>query len=90
MHQFSSHLHSVLPANGAPVVRQRTGRLKELYNDYVRERTLRTWKFWIVSSQATVANWVNWINSIICISAWTDIRAIIEFLQFNCIGGQHG
>lgn len=40
----------MLPANGAPVARQRTGRLKELYNDYVRERTLRSWKFWIVSS----------------------------------------
>lgn len=44
-----SHLQSVLPANGAPVARQRTSRLKELYNDYVTERTLRNWKFWIVS-----------------------------------------
>lgn len=46
---FCSHLQSVLPANGAPVARQRTSRLKELYNDYVTERTLRNWKFWIVS-----------------------------------------
>lgn len=43
-----SHLHSVLPANGAPVARQRTSRVKELYSEYVRERTLRNWKFWIV------------------------------------------
>lgn len=44
-----SHLHSVLPANGAPVARQRNGRVKELYTEYVREQTLRSWKFWIVS-----------------------------------------
>lgn len=46
---FFSHLHSVLPANGAPVSRQRTSRVKEMYNDYVREQTLQNWKFWIVS-----------------------------------------
>lgn len=44
-----SHLHSILPANGAPVSRQRTGRVKELYNEYVHQRTLQNWKFWIVS-----------------------------------------
>lgn len=44
-----SHLHSVLPANGAPVSRERTGRVKEMYNDYVRFRTQESWKFWIVS-----------------------------------------
>lgn len=46
---LSSQLHSILPANGAPVSRQRTSRVKELYYDYVRERTLQNWKFWIVS-----------------------------------------
>lgn len=45
-----SHLHSVLPANGAPVSRQRTSRVKEMYTDYVRDQTLQNWKFWIVSS----------------------------------------
>lgn len=44
-----SHLHSVLPANGAPVSRQRTSRVKEMYTEYVREKTLQNWKFWIVS-----------------------------------------
>lgn len=46
---MSSHLHSVLPANGAPVSRQRTSRVKEMYTEYVREQTLQNWKFWIVS-----------------------------------------
>ncbi|KAG4074698.1 hypothetical protein HA402_008796 [Bradysia odoriphaga] len=43
-----NHLHSVLPANGAPVSRERTGRVKEMYNDYVRFRTHENWKFWIL------------------------------------------
>ena len=46
---FSSNLQTALPANGAPVLRQRTGRVRELYNEYVRYRTLENWKFWIVS-----------------------------------------
>lgn len=41
-------MHSVLPANGAPVSRQRTSRVKEMYTEYVREKTLHHWKFWIV------------------------------------------
>uniref|UniRef100_U5EPE1 Putative basic helix-loop-helix zip transcription factor n=1 Tax=Corethrella appendiculata TaxID=1370023 RepID=U5EPE1_9DIPT len=42
-----NHLHTTLPANGAPVSRQRTGRVKDLYDQYVRHRTLENWKFWI-------------------------------------------
>uniref|UniRef100_A0A182PZP1 BHLH domain-containing protein n=1 Tax=Anopheles farauti TaxID=69004 RepID=A0A182PZP1_9DIPT len=42
-----NNLHTALPASGAPVSRQRTGRVKELYQHYVRQRTLDNWKFWI-------------------------------------------
>ncbi|XP_070492951.1 carbohydrate-responsive element-binding protein isoform X2 [Chironomus tepperi] len=42
-----NHLQNALPANGAPVNRQKTGRLREMYQDYVRQRTLGNWKFWI-------------------------------------------
>lgn len=42
-----SNLQTSLPASGAPVSRQRTGRVKELYQQYVRQRTLDNWKFWI-------------------------------------------
>ncbi|XP_050087695.1 homeotic protein female sterile isoform X2 [Anopheles aquasalis] len=42
-----SNLQTALPASGAPVSRQRTGRVKELYQQYVRQRTLENWKFWI-------------------------------------------
>lgn len=49
--QFFSHLQNALPANGAPVSRQRTGRVRELYQDYVLQRTIGNWKFWIVSRE---------------------------------------
>lgn len=42
-----SNLQTSLPASGAPVSRQRTGRVKELYQQYVRQRTHDNWKFWI-------------------------------------------
>lgn len=42
-----NNLQTALPASGAPVSRQRTGRVKELYQQYVRQRTLDNWKFWI-------------------------------------------
>lgn len=44
------HLHSILPANGAPVTRQGTEHVRQLYEQYVRCRTQENWKFWIVST----------------------------------------
>ena len=46
---FCRHLHSILPANGAPVTRQGTEHVRQLYEQYVRCRTQENWKFWIVS-----------------------------------------
>lgn len=46
---FSSNCQSLLPATGAPVSRQRSGKLKEMFDDYVCQRTNENWKFWIVS-----------------------------------------
>ena len=45
-----SGCQAMLPATGAPVSgHQRGQRLKELFDEWVRSRTLQTWKFWIVS-----------------------------------------
>uniref|UniRef100_UPI00398EC2C2 carbohydrate-responsive element-binding protein-like n=1 Tax=Pristiophorus japonicus TaxID=55135 RepID=UPI00398EC2C2 len=38
-----------LPATGVPISRQRFRQTKEMFNEYVRVRTLRNWKFWIFS-----------------------------------------
>ena len=46
---FFSNCQSMLPATGAPVSRQRTNKIKEMFDEYVRVRTRDNWKFWIVS-----------------------------------------
>ncbi|XP_022238060.1 MLX-interacting protein-like isoform X2 [Limulus polyphemus] len=38
-----------LPPSGAPVPCQRTSKMSEMFEDYVRHRTLQNWKFWIFS-----------------------------------------
>ncbi|XP_012272850.1 MLX-interacting protein isoform X2 [Orussus abietinus] len=44
-----SNCQSMLPATGAPVSRQRTTKMKEMFDEYVRTRTRENWKFWIFS-----------------------------------------
>ncbi|NWU91060.1 MLXIP protein, partial [Upupa epops] len=38
-----------LPATGAPVTQQRFDRMRKMFDEYVRSRTLQNWKFWIFS-----------------------------------------
>lgn len=40
---------SQLPATGVPVTRQRADQMREMFEEYVKQRTLTNWKFWIVS-----------------------------------------
>ncbi|KXJ73138.1 hypothetical protein RP20_CCG016448 [Aedes albopictus] len=42
-----SNLQASLPASGAPISRQRTSRVRDLYHEYVRHRTNDNWKFWV-------------------------------------------
>lgn len=42
-----SHLQTALPADGAPVLKQRNSRMSELYEAYVRHRTNDNWKYWV-------------------------------------------
>ncbi|XP_043282884.1 carbohydrate-responsive element-binding protein isoform X2 [Venturia canescens] len=44
-----SNCQSMLPATGAPISRQRTNKMKEMFDEYVRKRTRENWKFWIFS-----------------------------------------
>ncbi|XP_068767078.1 MLX-interacting protein isoform X2 [Struthio camelus] len=38
-----------LPATGVPITRQRFDHMRSMFNEYVRNRTLQNWKFWIFS-----------------------------------------
>lgn len=42
-----SHLQTALPADGAPVSKQRNSRMSELYETYIRYRTNDNWKYWV-------------------------------------------
>ena len=44
-----NNCQSMLPATGAPVSRQRTNKMKEMFDQWVRHRTTDNWRFWIVS-----------------------------------------
>ncbi|XP_059549453.1 carbohydrate-responsive element-binding protein isoform X3 [Myotis daubentonii] len=39
-----------LPATGVPITHQRFDQMRDMFDDYVRARTLHNWKFWVVSS----------------------------------------
>ncbi|KAL7839479.1 hypothetical protein SRHO_G00261370 [Serrasalmus rhombeus] len=38
-----------LPATGVPITRQRFDHMKEKFDEYVKNRTLQNWKFWVFS-----------------------------------------
>lgn len=42
-----NHLQTALPADGAPLSKQRNSRMSELYEAYVRYRTNDNWKYWV-------------------------------------------
>lgn len=44
-----SNCQSLLPATGAPVSRRQDNKMQEMFDEYVRTRTMENWKFWIVS-----------------------------------------
>ncbi|EHB08288.1 Williams-Beuren syndrome chromosomal region 14 protein-like protein [Heterocephalus glaber] len=39
-----------LPATGVPITHQRFDQMRDMFDDYVRTRTLHNWKFWVVST----------------------------------------
>ncbi|XP_068945583.1 carbohydrate-responsive element-binding protein isoform X2 [Petaurus breviceps papuanus] len=38
-----------LPATGVPITHQRFDQMRDMFDDYVRARTLHNWKFWVFS-----------------------------------------
>jgi len=48
--QAISLFQNQLPATGAPVACQRSGHVKEIFKEYVKQRTMENWKFFIFST----------------------------------------
>lgn len=86
---ISSNAQSLLPATGAPMTHARHSKLKEMFNNYVRERTLANWKFWIFSliTEPLLESYNNSvsINSLddLCRSslAWLDQQCSLNILR---------
>lgn len=57
---FCSNCQSMLPATGAPVSRRRDSRMQEMFDEYVINRTMDNWKFWIVSFMFNSDLFVKW------------------------------
>lgn len=46
---FFSSCQQQLPVTGVPITRQRFDQMRSMFEEYVKNRTLQNWKFWIVS-----------------------------------------
>lgn len=44
-----SSCQQLLPATGVPVTRRQFDHMRDMFDEYVKSRTLQNWKFWIVS-----------------------------------------
>ncbi|XP_023319397.1 carbohydrate-responsive element-binding protein [Trichogramma pretiosum] len=49
LNQEIACVHNKLPAEGAPVTSQRSIKMKEMFDEYVKLKTHDNWKFWIFS-----------------------------------------
>jgi len=74
---------SQLPATGVPVTRQRFDQMREMFDDYVRDRTLQNWKFWIFSIIIRPL-FDSFNNSVSTASADELCRTVLTWLDQNC------
>ncbi|XP_063225432.1 MLX-interacting protein isoform X2 [Bacillus rossius redtenbacheri] len=78
-----SNCQSLLPATGAPVSRQRTNKMKEMFDEYVRMRTLENWKFWIFS--ILFEPLLETFNSAVSTSSLEDLyRSTLLWVEQHC------
>lgn len=83
LNQAISMCQSQLPATGAPVSRQRASKLKDMFDEYVRKRTMQNWKFWIFS--ILIQPLLNTYNSCVSTSSLEEMcRTILSWLDQHC------
>jgi MAX-like protein X len=72
-----------LPATGAPISCQRSSQSRELYENYVKRRTLENWKFWIFS--IIMDSLVESYNSTVATSNVDEMcKTLLRWLDQNC------
>lgn len=78
-----SNCQSLLPATGAPVSRRRDNKMQEMFDEYVRSRTLEDWKFWIFSLlfRPLLASFNNFVST----SSREDLyRSTLNWIEQHC------
>jgi MAX-like protein X len=78
-----SECQAKLPATGVPVTRQRSDRMKEQLQHYIRQRTLDDWKFWIFSIIITPL--FDSYNDMVSTASIDDLcRTTLTWLEQHC------
>ena len=78
-----STAQSQLPATGAPMNHSRHNQLQQYYRDYVRERTLRSWKFYLFSMLGD--SLLNSYNANVSTASVDDLsRSAMAWLDQHC------
>ncbi|KAG8181810.1 hypothetical protein JTE90_001466 [Oedothorax gibbosus] len=74
---------SQLPASGAPIPCQRTNRMKEMFEAYVRTQTLQNWKFYIFS--LIISPLVESFNNNVSTANVDELcKSILTWLEQHC------
>ncbi|XP_060704219.1 carbohydrate-responsive element-binding protein-like [Hemiscyllium ocellatum] len=72
-----------LPATGVPVTQQRFRQMREMFNEYVRVRTLCNWKFWIFSF--IIRPLFESFNGMVSTSSLDDLyQSALAWLEQHC------
>ncbi|XP_048767444.2 MLX-interacting protein-like isoform X2 [Ostrea edulis] len=78
-----SQCQAQLPATGVPVTRQRVDQMKEMFQEYVKSRTLTNWKFWIFST--IIQGLFDTYNSMVSTASIDELcRTSLAWLDQHC------
>ncbi|XP_050536915.1 MLX-interacting protein isoform X2 [Daktulosphaira vitifoliae] len=81
-----SNCQAMLPATGAPFSRQRTTKMKEMFDEYVIKRTQENWKFYILSLIAEPL--LNSFNSSVSTTNYEEMyRTTFQWVEQHCTLG---
>ncbi|XP_045471854.1 MLX-interacting protein isoform X2 [Harmonia axyridis] len=81
-----SNCQSMLPTNIAPINIRRDGKMQELFDEYVRNRTVENWKYWIFS--LIFRPLLVSFNNVVSTSSMEDLyRSTILWVEQHCTLG---
>ncbi|CAG2121173.1 unnamed protein product, partial [Medioppia subpectinata] len=79
----NSVIQSQMPATGVPVSSQRSTQTQELYENYIRERTLQNWKFWIFNI-IMKSLWESYNQTVTTSNMDEMSKTIHRWIEHNC------